>query len=56
MTDFFWLCIAAIACICIAYGLGIQIGYKRGYRDWYYKKLFEKADSVIEWKQGGKEK
>lgn len=33
MSDFWMLFIASILCICIAYGLGVQVGYKRGCRD-----------------------
>lgn len=58
MSDYFWLCVASILCICVAYGLGIQIGYKRGLvvgRYEYVKKMLnakygikEKEDSDAE--------
>ena len=41
MSDFWMLFIFAIICILIAYGLGCQIGYKRGEADGKYRAIMQ---------------
>lgn len=33
MSDYFWLCVAAVLCIILAYLWGLQYGYKKGHAD-----------------------
>lgn len=37
MSDYFWLCVAGIVCIILAYLWGLQYGYKRGVADGRYE-------------------
>lgn len=41
MSDFWLLFIVAVLCIIIAYGLGVQIGYKRGVADGKYRAIMQ---------------
>lgn len=52
MTDLTWIIIAGIVCICIAYGLGGQLGYHRGYRDACLDKIVEEAEEKARKKYG----
>ena len=45
------LFIAAIICICIAYGLGFQVGYRKGAKDDYYQRLIDRANHVLTYKR-----
>lgn len=52
-----WTIIAGILCICIAYGLGYQVGNSRAkkYLHMYYQQLIKHANSVVDYKRGGKD-
>lgn len=52
-----WTIIAGILCICIAYGLGYQVGNMRAkkYLHMYYQQLIKHANSVLDYKRGGKD-
>lgn len=41
MSDYFWLCVAAVLCIILAYLWGLQYGYKRGVADGKYKAIMQ---------------
>lgn len=53
-----WTIVAGILCICIAYGIGYQVGNRRAkeYLHMYYQQLIKHANSVIDYKKGGNEK
>lgn len=57
MSDYFWLCVAGILCICIAYGLGYQVGNMRAkkYLHMYYQQLIKHANNMLDYKRGGKD-
>ena len=48
MSDFWLLFIFAIICICVAYGLGYQIGFGKGIKHKYYETLLEQAEKIME--------
>lgn len=52
MSDLIWLTIAGIICIIISYGLGLQVGYRKGLKEDYYRKCIEHAESILTWKRG----
>lgn len=39
MSDLAWTIIAGIACIIVAYGLGLRMGYERGLCDEHYNNV-----------------
>ena len=50
MSDLTWIIIAGIVCICIAYGLGGQLGYRRGYRDAVLEQCIKEAEAKAKMK------
>lgn len=44
MSDYIWLCTAAIISICIAYMWAFQLGYKRGCQDTAMEDILKKAE------------
>ena len=61
MSDLAWLTIAGVLCIIISYGLGLQVGYKKGkldaLRDEIKKKLNAKyginpLDKILDYTEG----
>ena len=61
MSDYIWLTTAGVICIIISYGLGLQVGYKKGkldaLRDEIKRKLNAKyginpLDRVLDYKEG----
>lgn len=52
-----WTIVAGVLCICGAYGMGYQVGYMRAKRflHKYYQQLIKHANSVLDYKRGGKD-
>ena len=48
MSDFWLLFCFSIISIIIAYGLGYQVGFHRGYKHRCYEEIFEHAETVAQ--------
>ena len=56
-TEMIWTIIAGVLCICVAYGIGYQVGDRRAkkYLHRYYTQLINLANGRFTYKKGGKD-
>lgn len=52
MSDLAWMIIVTVIGTCIAYGLGLQVGYKRGYTDARVEQMIKEAEKKVRLKYG----